>query len=92
MQILQTANFKKIVKKLPVSNKKEVDKVVAYLAKNPEVGQLKKGDLANVAVYKFHINNQLTLIAYQYDQDAKVITLLALGSHENFYRDLKRST
>ncbi len=34
---------------------------------------------------------QITLLAYQYEELNSYVTLLALGSHENFYRDLKRS-
>ena len=48
----------------------------------------KKGDLAGGFVYKFKCNGQLTLLAYVYDPGTRL--LLLLGSHENFYRDLKR--
>jgi hypothetical protein len=29
------------------------------------------------------------LLAYSYEDDSAALTLLALGVHENFYRDLK---
>jgi mRNA-degrading endonuclease RelE of RelBE toxin-antitoxin system len=29
-------------------------------------------------------------LAYTYDDEKIIVTLLAVGSHENFYRDLKR--
>jgi len=45
-------------------------------------------DLAGVFVYKFKCNDQLTLLAYEYDPKTRL--LLLLGSHENFYRNLKR--
>jgi len=32
---------------------------------------------------------QLTLIAYTFEEENIVLTFLAIGSHENFYRDLK---
>ena len=32
---------------------------------------------------------QLTLLAYEYDEHRSKLTLLALGNHENFYRDAK---
>ena len=54
------------------------------------LGEMKLGDLAGVQVYKFKMANQLTLLAYHVDDDIVTLTLLALGSHENFYRDLKR--
>jgi mRNA-degrading endonuclease YafQ of YafQ-DinJ toxin-antitoxin module len=31
----------------------------------------------------------LTLLAYTYEEEVVTLTLLALGSHENFYRNLK---
>lgn len=44
----------------------------------------KKGDLAFLRVYKFKMNKQLTLLGYRFDGE-----MLALGSHENFYQDIK---
>jgi len=35
--------------------------------------------------------NQLNLLAYSYEDEVLTLSLLALGSHENFYRDLKQS-
>ncbi len=54
------------------------------------IGDAKVGDLAGVRVYKFKMNGQLILLAYEVFGSEDVIKLLALGSHENFYRDLKR--
>ncbi|MDA3971759.1 MAG: type II toxin-antitoxin system RelE/ParE family toxin, partial [Desulfobulbaceae bacterium] len=51
-------------------------------------GVSKKGDLAGVFVYKFKCRGHLTLLAYEYDQESRMLLLLV--SHENFYRDLKR--
>ncbi|NBT69695.1 MAG: type II toxin-antitoxin system RelE/ParE family toxin, partial [Betaproteobacteria bacterium] len=39
-------------------------------------------------VYKFKSQAQLLLLAYEFDP--KTRHLLLLGSHENFYRELKR--
>ena len=86
-KIEQTRLFAKTIKKLHSANKKELDKAVRAIAQNPQIGQQKLGDLAEFWVYKFRMNKQLTLLAYRYDED--VIILHALGSHENFYRDLK---
>lgn len=90
MNIVQTNRFSNSVKKLHKNQKKELDEAVKYLAANPEAGTIKKGDLANIRVYKFKMAGQLTLIAYSYDNYILTLTLLALGSHENFYRDLKK--
>jgi hypothetical protein len=34
---------------------------------------------------------QLTLLGYSYEDGAIVLELLVLGSHENFYRDIKQN-
>ena len=54
-----------------------------------DIGVMKKGDLAGVRVYKLKANNQEILLAYSV-LDKQELILLALGNHENFYRDLKR--
>ena len=51
----------------------------------------RKGDLAGVYVYKLKMVKQLTLLAYEYCSDGTIIMLMAFGSHENFYKQLKRS-
>jgi len=56
--------------------------------KTPEIGEFNRGDLAGVYVHKFKSQNQLMLLAYEYDPKTRM--LLLLGSHKNFYRDLKR--
>jgi hypothetical protein len=65
------------------------EKVIEKIKACPEIGESKIGDLINVRVYKFHLSNQLILLAYIYDEEKQEITLLSLASHENFYRDLK---
>lgn len=89
MQILQTSIFKKVEKKLHTNQKICLDKAVNTIITNPLIGAEKIGDLANIRIYKFRMLEQLTLLAYIYNQEKSSIILLALGSHENFYRDLK---
>ncbi len=57
--------------------------------KSPLLGEQKKGDLSFLRVYKFKMAKQLTLLGYSYDEDSIVLELIALGPHENFYRDIK---
>ena len=90
MKILQTPTFGKQIKKLHKNQKSDLDQAVEYIVNNPGIGDLKKGDLAGVQVYKFKMVNQLALLAYQFDDNADQLVLLVLGSHENFYRDLKK--
>jgi len=89
-QVLQSPSFKKAVKKLHKNQKKELDKAVIALMENPLLGGQKKGYLLFLRVYKFKMINQLFLLGYSYAQDSVVLELLALGSHENFYRDIKK--
>ncbi|WP_246029061.1 type II toxin-antitoxin system RelE/ParE family toxin [Parashewanella tropica] len=56
----------------------------------PCLGELKKGNLSFLRVYKFKMVSQLTLLGYSYQDSALVLELIALGSHENFNRDLKQ--
>lgn len=68
-----------------------MDKAVQLLIQDPLIGDLKSGDLGDVRVYKFKIVNQLNLLAYSYEDEVLTLSLLALGSDENFYRDLKQA-
>ena len=71
------------------SNAKDVDVAVVKISDTPSIGEKKKGDLANLWVYKLKSNGQLYLLGYTMDADIRLIYLEAIGSHENFYRDMK---
>jgi mRNA-degrading endonuclease RelE of RelBE toxin-antitoxin system len=86
--VKQMPGFKRAYKKLHANQKSCVDDAIRAIMKQPEMGDEKKGDLAGVFVYKFKIAKQEMLLAYEWDPRTRV--LLALGVHENFYRDLKR--
>ncbi|HEY5138122.1 MAG TPA: type II toxin-antitoxin system RelE/ParE family toxin [Methylococcales bacterium] len=88
IQIQQSAMFMRAYRRLHPNQKADVDDAVADIARDPTIGEPKKGDLAGVFVHKFNCNGQLTLLAYEYDPGTRL--LLLLGSHENFYRDLNR--
>ena len=88
VQVLQSAVFKRAYKRLHPNQKADVDDAVADIVRDPTLGEAKKGDLAGVFVHKFKASGQLTLLAYEYDPGTRL--LLLLGSHENFYRELKR--
>lgn len=86
--VLQMPAFKRVYKKLLASHQALVDDAVREVVADPDIGEAKKGDLAGVYVYKFPLNRQQMLLAYEWDSKSRV--LLLLGTHENFYRDLKR--
>jgi hypothetical protein len=90
-RVLQTPTFKKAVKKLKPNQKNELDVVIKALMAKPSLGEQKKGDLAFLRVHKFKMNKQLTLLGYSFNDGTLTLELMALGSHENFYRDIKRS-
>jgi mRNA-degrading endonuclease RelE of RelBE toxin-antitoxin system len=89
-QLLQTPSFKKAVKKLHKNQKKDLDDAIRFLINAPESGEQKKGDLAFLRVYKFKMVKQLTLLGYSYEEGTVILELIVLGSHENFYRDMKK--
>ena len=89
MRVLQAGIFKRQVKKLHTPEKKRLDIAVRKIVKDPSIGNMKTGDLAGVQVYKFKHKTLQYLLAYRFDQGVQVLTLLALGTHENFYRGLK---
>ena len=91
MRVLQTNLFHKAVKKLHKNQKRYLDRAVRKLINNPAIGETKAGDLTGVRVYKFKISDQLILLAYIYKNKKAPLILLAFGTHENFYRDLKKS-
>lgn len=89
-EVAQTRRFGRQYKKLHDNVAEDVDKAVQSVADNPAIGERKKGDLAALRVHKFRSQGQLYLLGYTVDDTIRLIYLEAVGSHENFYRDLKR--
>jgi mRNA-degrading endonuclease RelE of RelBE toxin-antitoxin system len=88
--VIQTRRFARQYKKLNDKIAKDVDGAVVIVSNTPSIGERKKGDLAALLVYKFKSNGQLYLLGYSLDDGLRLIYLEAIGSHENFYRDIKR--
>ena len=88
VEVTQTSAFARTYKKLHLQQKKDVDTAIEVIVSNPLVGDAKRVDLSGVYVYKFKSQTQLLLLAYGFDPQTR--HLLVLGTHENFYRDLKR--
>lgn len=89
MRILVTRTFERVVKKLHKQQKLALDEAVRTIVGQPDIGDIKVGDLSGVQVYKFRMGNLLCLLAYRV-LDENTLKLLVVGPHENFYRDLKR--
>jgi len=86
--IIQSLIFAKQKKKLHKQQIKDLDKAVKTVFDDPSIGDTKIGDLKNVQIFKFKSNNQQILLAYEVIDFT--IYLYSFGSHENFYRDLKK--
>ncbi len=89
MRFLVTPTFIRATKKLHPPQKLELDAALRVISGNPAIGEAKVGDLVGIRVYKFRLGNQMCLLAYRI-LDEESLKLITLGSHENFYRDLKR--
>ena len=90
MEVSQTNRFKKAYKKFHSNQLVEINRAIKKVIKNPNIGEQKKGSLSWLRVYKFKVMGQLTLLGYNIEKNGKIIlTLVDIGSHENFYRDLQ---
>ena len=87
MKIFQSRLFEKIVKKMSKAEKDALDREVKNIAENTNIGEEKKGDLKGVFVHKFKLKTNVSLLAYR--RAGTDLELVMIGSHENYYRDLK---
>ena len=92
MIVQQTSIFKRRVKKMHRAEKLALDKALKVIINDPSIGDLKVGDLSGVQVFKYKHKSQLYLIAYEYIDDKLILTFIEHGTHENFYRDLKKKS
>ena len=90
MIVKQTAIFKRRTKKMHSTEKKALDKAVRVIIGNPAIGESKVGDLTGIQVYKYKVKAQQYLLAYTYIADELTIIFVEHGTHENFYRNLKK--
>ena len=88
VEIFQTPIFSRKKKRIKKKQIKDLDDVIRKVIRNPKIGERKTGDLADIRVYKFRMAKQEYLLAYKWDDEKGI--LIALGVHENFYRDLKK--
>jgi len=88
--VQQTSIFKRRVKKMHKAEKLALDEALKEIINDPSIGDLKIGDLSGIQVFKYKHKNQLYLIAYEYIDDKLILTFIEHGTHENFYRDLKK--
>lgn len=87
MKIYQSGSFERKVKKFNKNEKSCLDNEIKKIIQDHLVGIEKKGDLKGVFVHKFKIKTALYLLSYRLV--AYGIELITIGSHENYYRNLK---
>ena len=87
MIVLQSRSFANKTKRFTKKQKTILDKQIKRILDNPDIGQEKKGNLRGVYVHKFKIESIQYLLSYRFDKDN--LELIMLGSHENYYRNLK---
>jgi mRNA-degrading endonuclease RelE of RelBE toxin-antitoxin system len=87
-KIIQSPTFAKQKKKLRKNQIKKMDEAITAIMANPEIGDLKKGDLQGIRVYKHKFGKNLVLLAYEIEDST--LYLYSFGSHQNFYRELSK--
>ena len=92
LKVIASPTFARTAKKLHAAGKKALDQAVKDVSGDPTLGEEKRGDLSGVFVYKFKLNKQETLLAYELSPNKLTpaeVVLLGVGPHENFYLQLK---
>lgn len=88
MKIFYKPPFRKFVKKqtrpFQLAIEDEIEKIIV----TPDMGEAKTGDLTGFQVHKLFFRRQKFLIAYRVQGEE--IVFFTIGSHENFYRELKK--
>jgi hypothetical protein len=87
--------FAKFIKKAHKTLALAIEDAVDDICSDPNVGEANVGDLFGIWVFKFRFNKQEYLIAYtppleDVPLEFIVINFYQVGSHENFYDELKR--
>ena len=80
------------LKKLKDKNlKKLFEDAIKNISENPQVGQVKTGDLNGIYAYGFNYNKISYRIAYKVEinDDGTLTIIIMAGVHENFYKKLK---
>lgn len=70
--------------------KSELKKAIDSIAHNPLIGEAKMGDLHGIFGYDVYYDSINYEIAYTILEKEVVITIIMVGTRENFYKELKR--
>ncbi len=89
-QPVVTPLFHRRKKKASSPLQEAIDGAVRAILADPMIAEPKVGALKGVRVYKFTYQRLEYLVAYRLETRKRLIQLLAVGPHENFYRNLQR--
>lgn len=89
-QAVVTPSFLRRKKRASEALRRAIDMAARIVLENPLVGEVKKGGLRGVRVHKFSHERLTYILAYRVQTQGRQVQFLAVGPHENFYRDLQR--
>jgi hypothetical protein len=88
MIVKQTAQFKKIYKRLGKARLALINQAIGEICASPAAGEKGSGDLSGLLFYKFKARKTVYLLAYE--RKAGRITLISAASvHDDFYGKIK---
>lgn len=70
--------------------KTELKKAIDQIANDPYVGEAKMGDLQGLFGYDVYYDSVNYEIAYTVKEMEILVTIIMVGTRENFYNELKR--
>ncbi len=83
--------IKKDLKKIAPSIREKIREIyIPDIVSNPKNGEALKGDLSGVFSYHVKIASQSFRIAYNLDEENKIIYFQMIAKRENFYNLLKK--
>jgi len=88
LKIIASNHFLRFKKKSTKKLQFAIDEQVRKVLEEPNIGESKRGNLKGIRVYKFKYGPQLLLISYEVKENT--LFIYTIGSHENFYKKLKR--
>ncbi|MFH1504146.1 MAG: type II toxin-antitoxin system RelE/ParE family toxin [Candidatus Omnitrophota bacterium] len=82
--------YNRLKKKFPAYFIKKLNEAEDDAALKLLIGEEKTNALKGIRVYKFKVLDLIVLLAYQVNQKQKEVIFVAVGGHENFYRELQQ--
>jgi mRNA-degrading endonuclease RelE of RelBE toxin-antitoxin system len=86
----------KQLKKIKLTDRTLYEKIkdeIDNIRKNPNIGQIKKGDLKGylcLDIYHLKTNYELCYTIEKNQETGELILIILIGTRENFYKELKK--